>query len=291
MPQYLRNLMAQGGYMAPEGGDGGGGGGAGGSDDAQKAAAQKTIDDAAAAKKVVDDAAGKSGRPSDEEAKLLKEVMAKKELLKTRESELAAAQAALKQFDGVDIEAIKKLMADQRDAETKKLEAAGEWDRLKKQMAEEHQKQIVTIQTEANDNKGVIGKLQATISELTIGSAFGNSPYVKDELLIPHTKVRALFGAHFENRDGKVVAFDKPSGASERTELVDGSGNPLSFEDALKKIVDSDPDGKALTRSKIKPGAKSGTGSMKIGAAGSLEERERGTSSISQGLKAMGGKK
>ena len=59
--------------------------------------------------------------------------------------------------------------------------------------------------------------------------------------------------------DGQVVAFDKPRGAQNRTQLVDASGEALGFEAALKKIVDGDPDRDSIVRSKAKQGADSKT--------------------------------
>jgi hypothetical protein len=52
-----------------------------------------------------------------------------------------------------------------------------------------------------------------------------------------------------------VVAYDKPAGATDRTVLVDGSGNPLSFDKAIERIVDADPDRDTLRKSKMRAGA------------------------------------
>lgn len=76
---------------------------------------------------------------------------------------------------------------------------------------------------------------------------------------MPVSKVRALYGTHFEFNDGQIVAYDKPAGAAERTMLVDGKGDPLSFEESIKKIIDADADRDQLIKSKTKPGAGSVT--------------------------------
>lgn len=98
-----------------------------------------------------------------------------------------------------------------------------------------------------------------SISELTVGSAFAQSQFIRDELALTPSKTRVVYGNHFEFVDGKVVAFDKPAGAANRTPLVDAQGEPLAFEAALKKIVDADPDRDQLLRSKMKQGAASTT--------------------------------
>jgi hypothetical protein len=68
-----------------------------------------------------------------------------------------------------------------------------------------------------------------------------------------------VYGDHFESENGTVVAYDKPKGAEGRTKLIDGSGNPLGFEAAIKKLVDSDPERDNLVKSKVAPGAGSKT--------------------------------
>lgn len=235
----------------------------GGADDAAaeaaKVAAEKAATEAAAIAAAEAAKGGKSG-PTDEEAKLLKEVMDKKTALKKANDELASAKSVVSQLEELGgLDAIKALVSERKDKEIKELEKKGEWDRLKAQMADEHTKQIGTVSEQIKSLSNDNGSLRATIAELTVGNSFATSTFVKDDLTMPASKVRVLYGAHFEFADGKVAAYDKPAGASERTMLVDAQGEPLTFEAALKKIIDSDPDREQLLKSKIKPGAGSKT--------------------------------
>lgn len=209
-----------------------------------------------------------SHKPTDEEAKLLKEVMQKKETIKKQEAEIAEIKGqldAINQLGG--IEALKKLAeeqakmeAERRAAEQKKLEEKGEWEKLKAQMAEEHEKATAGYKQQIKDLESKIQGENAKIAELTVGSAFSASEYLKSKTILPPNKARALFGAYFDiAEDGKVIGYDKPRGTSGRTQLVDQSGNPLAFEAAIEKIISSDPDSEAFIRAPGKNGAGSGT--------------------------------
>ena len=262
--------------------------GTGGTDDAAaKAAAEKAAADAAAkaaadeaAKKAKeDDDKSKSGM-SENEAKLLKESMARKEKLVEAEKKLAELQAQIEKFKDIDPEKARSLLAQEAEAEKKQLEAKGEFDRLKKMMAEEHakEKEALAKAKEAADQS--LAAALAKINDLTIGQAFVTSTFVKDELVMPATKVRQVYGQHFEIEGDRIVAYDKPKSAADRTKLVDGSGEPMSFEAAMAKIIDMDPDRDNLKKSKMKAGAGSQTTET-----GSKQEAKPGE--VSKGLGRM----
>jgi hypothetical protein len=239
-------------------GTGGSSGGSGGAEPTaeEKAAAEKAAADKAAADKAAaEEAARKGNQPTDAEAKLLKEVMQKKEALKKAEEDAAAAKARLAEFDGVDPAEIRKLIAERKSAEEAQLAAKGDFETLKARMAEEHTKAMSTIQTEKQTLAEQLAAAQRQIEELAIGSQFAQSKFIGEELTLTPTKARTIYGAHFDTVDGQVVAYDKPRGAAGRTPLVDQFGNNVGFEDALRKIIDADPDKDSLLRSKMKAGA------------------------------------
>lgn len=121
MPIWKQRLFAR--LQDPAKDDlGGGGGGGGGGDDAAAIAAAAAAETARLAAEA---AAAGGAKPSDAEAKLIKEVMQKKDALAKTTTDLTAAQARLKEFDGIDPVAIRALLADKAKAETAALEAAG----------------------------------------------------------------------------------------------------------------------------------------------------------------------
>ncbi len=286
-------------YMAPQGDDGGAGGGGGGSAGGDGGAGGSADDGKGADGKAGAGAAGgsndddKSGdgkgaggrKPSDEEARLIKENMRKKEALERANNELTKAQEALKAFEGIDPVAVRKLLDDQRSAEEKQLEAKGEWDRLKTRMAEAHGAEVNSLKAQieklTNDLKGAQGQM----TELSIGSQFSQSKFIAEELTLTPSKARVVYGEHFDVENGQVVGYDKPRGAANRTAIVDQYGNPVGFEDALRKIVEGDPDKEHLLKSKIKPGASS---ESKKPTGGSKQDAPQdGISKIAGGLKAL----
>jgi hypothetical protein len=243
--------------------------GTGGDDDAAKAAAaaakeaaDKAAADAAAKKAAEEEAARLEAEKNmtedqKEKAKLLKEVMEKKAKLKDTEAARAAAEAELKKFEGIDLDEVKKLLAEKTEREKKDLEAKGEFDRLKKMIADERAAEKTTYESTIAELKAQLGRKEGTINELTIGQNFSQSTFIKDDLVLTPAKARQLYGSHFELKDGNVIAYDKPAGAADRTPLTGADANPLPFEEALKKIISLDPDKDSLIRTKIKPGANS----------------------------------
>lgn len=196
---------------------------------------------------------------SDKEAELLKEVMDKKAKLKETAQEVDRLKAELTKFSGIDLNEVKKLLDDRKAAEKAALEAKGDFERLKAMMAEEHQKELSTLTEKLTERERALQDSMTAINDLTVGTAFRDSAFVKDELVLTAAKARTVYGAHFEVEAGQVVAYDKPRGSEGRTKLVNGSGDPLGFEDAIRKLVDADPDRDQLVRSKMKPGASSKT--------------------------------
>jgi hypothetical protein len=213
--------------------------------------------------KEIDKEIDKDKGPSDEEAKLLKEVMTKKGLLKDQGDEIQTLKDQLKKFDGIDLDQVSKLLKSASEAEIKKLEDKGAWDALKTQMVEQQNTEKQALRDQIEALKGSLTGSDSLIKKLTVGQAFDSSNFIGDELTLTSSKARIIYGSNFDVVDGKVVAFDKPQGAEGRTPLVDSEGKGLPFEAAMKKIVDADPDRDHLIKSKKKPGADSETGDGK----------------------------
>lgn len=238
---------------------------------AEKTAAEKAAAEAAAIaaeeaerKRIEDEK--KANKLSDKEYEFLTDALKHKKAAREAQKALEEANARLKDFDGLDAAAIKKLVADQKKAaddakaaELKAAEAAGDVERIKKMMGEEHNKVVSTLEAKLAEKDAAINGAQKTIEDLTVGAAFSQSAYIRDELVYTPADARALYSSHFDVVNGKIVPFDKPRGESGRTQLVDASGKALPLDAALKKIIDARPDRDRLVRSKIAPGAASKT--------------------------------
>ena len=293
MSFLMRKLLANSGLM-DEAGDGTGGtGGSGGAGDtggaADNAATKAAADTADAAAKAKADDAGKSKTgPTDEEARLLKENMKRKEELKKLAEEKAAMEAKIKEFDGLDIQAIRQMLKDKQESETKHLEAKGDWDRLKTRMAEEHGKEVSTLKSQIAELQAEVNSTKGRINDLSIGSSFSQSKFISDETTLTPNKARVIYGDHFDLENGEIVGYDKPRGAQNRTALVDQYGNPMAFDLALKKIVEADPEKDHLLKSKVKTGAGSNS-TKQTGPSGSDKEgpAPTGLARIAKGLSSL----
>ena len=225
--------------FAPE--DGGAGGTGDGGADAEK----------------VDDKTGDEGVPN------VSELEAALAAAKAKETKLAAALAALqgslKRFDGIDPDQVRTLLKQQRDAELAAAEAKGEFDKVKEMMAQQHQAELEGYKVKMTEFENMVARLNGTVNELTVGAAFDGSNFIKENLVLTPSKARVIYGPHFESEDGKVVAYDKPRGQDGRTKLVDARGQTLGFEDAIKMLVEKDPDKDRLLKSSMKNGAGSKT--------------------------------
>ena len=198
------------------------------------------------------------GGMSDNEARLLRENMQRKQAnedLQRQVTEMSAVLEKVKSLGGLD--SLANLVQANREAEDRKLEEKGEWDRLRERMAGEHQTALDGANAKMGEIQKRLDEATKQINELTIGSAFSQSQFIKQDLVLPASKARVVFGEHFDLVDGKIVGYDKPRGAAKRTPLVDAQGNSLPFETALQRIVEQDPERDHLLRAKGKPGAAS----------------------------------
>jgi hypothetical protein len=298
MNKFLMKLMMQGGYMAPQGDEGGAGGGGNSAPPANDPPAGDNPPASGAGagdgKSGGEGGQGGTGDPAakkvtDEEARLLREVMDKKDKLKNTQTALEQANARLKEFDGLDAKELRALVQAKKDAEVAQLEAKGQWDALKKQMVEQHTAELTRRDEQVTAANSQVAELQTQIAELTVGNAFGQSKFIADELTLSVAKARRIYGAHFEFKDGAVVAFDKPAGAKDRNVLVDAKGEPLGFEAALSKLVDGDPDKDTLIKSKLRAGAGSNTNPAAApGAKPGVKAPLTGRAKIAAGLASAG---
>jgi hypothetical protein len=203
-------------------------------------------------------------KPTDAEAKLLREQMKTKKALKVAKDAEQAAKDALAAYKGADPAKVASLLAAEAEAERKQLEAKGEYDRILAQVNEQNDAALAAKDTELQSTRDELTAARAQIDELTVGNDFANSKFLSDETVLSPAKARRLYGDHFEVVDGKTVGYDKPKGGKDRTVLVDAKGEPLSFNAAIEKIVKADEDFERIAKSKMKPGSGSNPGHHKV---------------------------
>lgn len=196
---------------------------------------------------------------------ILKDLMKQKKRNKELDAELSTLKENLAKYSDINLDEVRTLLDERKNSETKKLEEQGQWELLKKQMAEEHSKSVNAAIERANQLQAELDARSKVINELTLGQSFATSNFILNDMTLSPEKTRIIYGSHFDLEDGKIVAYNKPKGSADRAPLVNASGDNLSFEDALKSIVESDPDKDRLIRSKAKAGSGSGTTNKQIG--------------------------
>lgn len=285
----MMNIRFKRHFYQDQAGDGSGGPGDGSGSGATGASSAAGGDAAGSAGSGVVPAAS-SSTVSDAEAKLLKENMKKKEQIDALAKQVESAkqlQAQLEELGG--LETVRSLVQAQKDAETKQLEAKGDFERLKARMAEEHDKEVKAMAEKLKQAEENLAKRVAVIQDLTVGTQFGQSKFVLEELALPPSKARVIYADYFDiGEDGSVVGYDKPKGAANRTPIVDSHGNAVNFDAALRTIVEADPEKDHLLRSKTRSGAAS---QSKANATASAQQQAKQVTSIGKiaaGLAGLG---
>jgi hypothetical protein len=243
----------------------------------------------AEAKRIADEK--KAGKLTDKEYEFLTDALKHKKTAREAQQKADELVERVKAFEGLDAAAVKKLVKDQaaaekaaKDAELKAAEAAGDVERIKKMMGEEHNKVVSELQAKLDELNGVVKTKDTTIEDLTVGSAFSQSTYIANELVLTPQIARTVYSGHFDVVNGKVVPFDKSRGEAGRTQLVNATGAALSVDEALKKIVEASPDRDRLVRSKIAAGA--GSKTEKGGTTTTEGDGLRGMARITAALEA-----
>jgi polyhydroxyalkanoate synthesis regulator phasin len=142
-----------------------------------------------------------------------------------------------------------------REAEERRLRETGDFETLKQRMAEEHEREVETIRKQARELEGQVEALTRQVQNMALSSAFSGSRFIAEETVLTPGKAHKIYGDHFEVENGTVVGYDAPKGAEKRTRLVDSRGRPLLFDEAMKRLVETDGDRDLVLRAKQKPGS------------------------------------
>lgn len=271
MPEWMRALLASGVYFEANN-DGGTGAGGDGNEGDGEGEGEGTGDEGVEAGDSKGGKGGKGGKSTkltDAEAQLLKDAMRLKAAKKQAENERTALQAQLDELraslqglfgDGEEQDAAKlkeKLAGITASDEERRQRAAGEFDGLKKRLIAEHEKVYGTLKSESEakiaDLEAQLAGRDKHIRSLLISNAFATSAYRSENLTLTPAMAERLYGAVFkvEERDGVLM----PVAYKGDVPLVDQADKPLPFDEALKEIVEADPDHKAVLRSKAIGGA------------------------------------
>jgi hypothetical protein len=159
-----------------------------------------------------------------------------------------AAEAKLKPFEGIDVEAAKKALETVKNIDAKKLIDAGEVEKVKDQIKKEF-----TTQLEEKDK--TTQTLQQRIDNMLVDGIFSNSTFVRDNIAVPQDMFQAAFRNNFKIEDGKIITYDK---SGNRLMSKQRAGEYADPEEALQLLVEMHPQKETIL--KANPG--SGTGNQ-----------------------------
>ncbi|NPD69033.1 hypothetical protein HN018_13185 [Lichenicola cladoniae] len=238
---------------------------------------------------------GKSMSP--EAHKLLKELMSLKADIraskKATSERLAAFEAAGINPDTyhADLAALKTSMAASAAAvaaaDQDKAITAENWNGIRANLIAANKAELQTVHDQLAASGNALKERNSIIADLTLGAAFAGSKFIADETVFTGSKARKLFEDRFSTENGKVIAYDAPHGTEGRSPMVDGAGEPVSFDTAMRAIIDADPERTSIMRaSRLKSGTAQKPVPVHVGAgidriAVALHERH-GTQSQSE---------
>lgn len=226
--------------------------------------------------------------------KLVRDLAGKTNALEKATSRVNELEAQVKRFEGIDPEAVKALLEekekaeeDRKKAEEERLKAAGDFDTLRKRMADEHDKAIKAEQAKLVEAQKQIEALQKQIYEGAINVAFASSEFLRENTILPPSKARRAYEDYFEVKDGVLIGYDRPADEDERVPLVDARGKPLPFDVAIKQIIENDPDRDHILKSTRKSGSGQAPGKGGKEENNDKDKKElRGVSAIAAALAA-----
>ena len=167
-----------------------------------------------------------------------------------------AAEAKYKPFEGMEPEDVRKALETVDSLGKKKLIDAGEVERVKTEIIAATEAKYKPV-VEENE------KLKGALDNEIIGGAFSRSTFIKDKVAVPPPMLRATFGKNFKVEEGKLVAYD---GAGNKMISSVKMGEPAEFEEAIERMIASDPYRDDILRGKGHTG--SGASGDRGGGAG-----------------------
>lgn len=225
-----------------------------------------------------------------EEAK--KALAAARKAEKKAKADAAKVKAEAAKFKGIDpdkaradAKKVEEAEKAKRNAEKAAAEAAGNLERLRELQNEDHQRELSAERDARAAAEARAAEAEARLARALVSSAFASSSFIAGETVLSAAKAQRLYGDYVEIKDGEVIVYDKPAGENRRAIVMDSRGNALPFNDAIKKVIESDPDKDTFLKTKIKPGAQSKSDHQPSNAGNSQSRIQK----LSAGLKALNG--
>lgn len=163
---------------------------------------------------------------------------------KTLRTAKEAAEAKLKDFEGLDPTVARKAVDDIKKIDSKKLIDAGEVDKVRKEISDQFTAQL------AEKDKALQG-VQSAYDAERINNLFAASDFIRDKVAMPRDFFEAAFKQNFKIEDGKVVAYDK---SGNRLLSEKNAGDYADPQEAIELLVMKHPQKDAILKADIGTG-------------------------------------
>jgi len=169
------------------------------------------------------------------------------------------AEEKLAQFDGIDPDEYRKLLELKKEQETKKLEAEGEWEKLRAQLVESHAKEKEKFETERAAFNSKIEGLEAELSNTILGHeiavAAGTAQAINPKLVEITLKSMKMASVEQDDDGRRVIRVLNDDGETARIDPQ--TGEPMTVLQLLEDMKQSKEYAHLFAGGK--PGAGSGT--------------------------------
>lgn len=185
---------------------------------------------------------------------------------KTHREAKEAAEAKLKPFDGLDVEAARKALDTVKNIDDKKLIDAGQAETVKAELKRSYEDKISSMErahaTAIETERTEKGALQSAWYTEKLTNAFNTSKAIADKFAIPADFVQSRFGGNFKIEEGKLVGYDN---AGNKIYSRARPAELATFDEAIEALVDTYPQKDSILKGR---GGGSGSGGGRNGGAG-----------------------
>jgi hypothetical protein len=161
-----------------------------------------------------------------------------------------AAEGKLKAFEGIeDPGAALKALETVKNLEDGQLVTAGKVEEIKQAAKQVAEAQVEAATKQLKDQlktlSGERDKVTTDYFNEKIGTAFANSPFIKDKTIVPPDMLKAMFGTRFKVENGKLIPLDA---AGQPLYSRTKGGEIAEFDEAVEAMIDAYPNRDAILR-------------------------------------------
>lgn len=150
---------------------------------------------------------------------------------KKHRTEKEAAEAKLRQFEGIDAAKAREALETISKLDAKKLIDSGEVDKLRTEIS-------TAFQTQITEKDKALETLQGRVNGMILDSAFNGSAFIRDNIAVPADLFRDSFSKFFRVEKEKITPIGRdgnPIYSKQR------AGELADFDEAVSILVDTHP--------------------------------------------------